>query len=47
MWNHKAFRKHPQLVKEDSAIKLFRSWYLQFYSENSKTFSEASENLDW
>lgn len=47
MWNHKVFRNKPQLVKEDAAIKSFRNWYSQFYSENSKPFSEAHESFDW
>lgn len=47
MWNHKIFRKQPQLVKEEMSIKLFRAWYSQFYSENSRLFSEAYENLAW
>lgn len=47
MWNHKTFRNKPQLVKEDHSIKSFRSWYSQFYSDNSKTFAHAQENLDW
>lgn len=47
MWNHKIFRRQPQLVKEDSAIKLFRNWYLQFYSDNSRSFREIHENFEW
>uniref|UniRef100_A0A1I8Q400 3-ketosteroid-9-alpha-monooxygenase oxygenase component-like C-terminal domain-containing protein n=1 Tax=Stomoxys calcitrans TaxID=35570 RepID=A0A1I8Q400_STOCA len=47
MWNHKIFRKRPQLVKEDSSILAFRNWYQQFYSENSRTFYEAKECLEW
>ncbi|XP_065354900.1 cholesterol 7-desaturase nvd [Calliphora vicina] len=47
MWNHKIFRKQPQLVKEEMSVKLFRNWYSQFYSENSRLFSEAYENIDW
>lgn len=47
MWNHKVFRRQPHLVKEETSIKLFRNWYSQFYSENSRTFSETYENFDW
>ncbi|TMW46290.1 hypothetical protein DOY81_008628, partial [Sarcophaga bullata] len=47
IWNHKMFRKQPQLVKEESSIKLFRNWYSQFYSENSRPFSETYEKFGW
>ncbi|KAM7359864.1 cholesterol 7-desaturase nvd isoform 2-T3 [Cochliomyia hominivorax] len=47
MWNHKIFRKQPQLLKEEVSVKLFRSWYSQFYSNNSRSFSEAYENFEW
>lgn len=47
MWNHKTYRNKPHLVKEDHTIKSFRNWYSQFYSDNSKSFAHAQENLDW
>ncbi|XP_053963079.1 cholesterol 7-desaturase nvd [Anastrepha ludens] len=47
MWNHKTFRSKPRLVKEDTAIKNFRNWFAQFYTENSKSFVDAHGCLDW
>lgn len=41
------FTNSPFLVKEDRTIKLYRNWYSQFYSQNSKTFVEAKETLEW
>jgi cholesterol 7-desaturase len=47
IWNNKKFVHNPILPKEDKMIKLFRAWYGQFYSQNSKQFSEAYDNLEW
>ncbi|CAD6995444.1 unnamed protein product [Ceratitis capitata] len=47
MWNNKTYRSKPQLVKEDAAIKNFRNWFSQFYTENSKSFLESRSALDW
>lgn len=48
VWNHKTFVQNPLLPKEDKQIKLFRAWYGQFYTENSKSFSESKSNsLSW
>lgn len=47
VWNHKKFAHNPCLAKEDRCIKLFRQWYSQFYSENSKTYQQAKESLEW
>jgi cholesterol 7-dehydrogenase len=41
IWNNKKFIRNPLLPKEDKQIKLFRSWYGQFYSENSRSFADA------
>ncbi|XP_033245607.1 cholesterol 7-desaturase isoform X5 [Drosophila miranda] len=46
MWNHKVFRRNPILAKEDTSIKQFRVWYSQFYTSNSKQFSDVG-NVDW
>lgn len=48
IWNKKEFVHNPILAKEDKQIKLFRNWFGQFYSKNSKTFASACENhLEW
>ncbi|KAH8379166.1 hypothetical protein KR009_003336, partial [Drosophila setifemur] len=46
IWNHKVFRRNPILTKEDAPIKQFRFWYSQFYTPNSKSFSEVA-NIGW
>lgn len=47
MWNNKQFIENPCLVKEDKFIKGYRMWFKQFYSENSVTYRDANEGLDW
>ncbi|KAL7052618.1 hypothetical protein ACKWTF_004938 [Chironomus riparius] len=47
IWNSKEFVRNPLLPKEEKPLKMFRSWYSQFYSENSKTFAQAHETLEW
>jgi cholesterol 7-dehydrogenase len=47
IWNNKQFINNPLLPKEDKQIKMFRNWFGQFYTENSKTFASVSENLEW
>lgn len=47
IWNHKQFSNNPLLPKEDKLVKQFRIWFNQFYSENSKTFEMASNDLSW
>lgn len=47
VWNHKCYVDNPCLVKEDKMIKAYRTWYSQFYSQNSKSFSAAKDNLEW
>ncbi|XP_037919355.1 cholesterol 7-desaturase nvd isoform X2 [Hermetia illucens] len=47
VWNHKVYLHSPCLLKEDRNIKLYRAWYSQFYSENSKTFAEAKDSMEW
>ncbi|XP_033158433.1 cholesterol 7-desaturase isoform X6 [Drosophila mauritiana] len=42
IWNHKVFHRNPILAKEDASIKKFRLWFSQFYSSNSKLYSEAT-----
>ncbi|EDX15655.1 GD11949 [Drosophila simulans] len=46
IWNHKVFHRNPILAKEDASIKKFRLWFSQFYSSNSKLYSEAT-NIGW
>uniref|UniRef100_A0A6P4EAW4 Cholesterol 7-desaturase n=1 Tax=Drosophila rhopaloa TaxID=1041015 RepID=A0A6P4EAW4_DRORH len=41
IWNHKVLNRNPILAKEDSSIKQFRLWFSQFYTSNSKSYSEA------
>ncbi|XP_077283555.1 cholesterol 7-desaturase nvd [Arctopsyche grandis] len=52
IWNKKQFVHNPQLVKTDKCIKAFRSWFQQFYTENSITFKDAilgpkKDLIDW
>jgi hypothetical protein len=47
LWNLKKYLKNPMLVKEEKNLKEVRSWYLQFYSPNSKTYDEARNDLNW
>jgi cholesterol 7-dehydrogenase len=47
VWNSKEYLHNPILPKEDKQIKLFRNWYSQFYSENSKSFLAAKNDLTW
>jgi cholesterol 7-dehydrogenase len=47
IWNTKEYLHNPILLKEDKQIKLFRNWYSQFYSENSKSFLAATNDLTW
>lgn len=47
IWNSKQFVSNPILPKEDKLIKKFRIWYSQFYSENSKSFEMAKNDLSW
>lgn len=47
VWNSKRYLETPRLMKEDRNIKAFRNWFQQFYTENTKSFAEAKEELDW
>lgn len=47
VWNHKQFSNNPLLPKEDKLVKQFRIWFSQFYSENSKSFEAAKNDLSW
>ncbi|CAH0404135.1 unnamed protein product [Chilo suppressalis] len=48
IWNSKIFVGAPAYVRTDKTIRAFRSWFSQFYSENSKTFRDATQHpLDW
>ena len=47
IWNRKQFISNPVLPKEDKLIKRYRTWFSQFYSENSKTFEMARNDLSW
>ena len=44
IWGHKKYEDKPIIVKEDSLIAKHRRWFSQFYSEHSKSYSEACEN---
>jgi len=47
IWNHKKFVSNPLLPKEDKQIKLFRNWFAQFYSNNSKSYADTTSDLSW
>lgn len=47
IWNHKRYVDSPILMKEDRMIKAYRNWFGQFYSENSKSYVEAKQSLEW
>lgn len=48
IWNNKEFIRNPILVREDKQIKMFRNWFGQFYSKNSKSFIDAcNKSLEW
>ncbi|XP_026465024.1 cholesterol 7-desaturase-like [Ctenocephalides felis] len=48
IWNHKKYMNNPHFLREEKSIKRYRTWYQQFYSDQSKTFREATEEtLDW
>ncbi|XP_060808381.1 cholesterol 7-desaturase nvd [Amyelois transitella] len=48
IWNSKQFVSAPAYVRTDKTIRSFRSWYSQFYSENSISFRDAIQNpLEW
>lgn len=48
IFNNKMFKNNPKLVREEHQVKLFRKWFSQFYSKNSKTLAEAFNNdLEW
>ncbi|XP_026748070.1 cholesterol 7-desaturase [Trichoplusia ni] len=48
IWNNKRFVSAPAYVKTDKAIRAFRNWFSQFYSEKSISFKDAHQNnLDW
>ncbi|XP_020812871.1 cholesterol 7-desaturase isoform X3 [Drosophila serrata] len=46
VWNNKMFRRNPILAKEDASIKKFRMWFSQFYTSNSKPFTETT-TVSW
>ncbi|XP_068627290.1 cholesterol 7-desaturase nvd [Battus philenor] len=48
IWNSKRYVSAPAYVKTDKTIRAFRTWFLQFYSENSVPLRLALQNpLDW
>ncbi|CAB3246521.1 unnamed protein product [Arctia plantaginis] len=48
IWNSKRFVSAPAYVRTDKTIRAFRSWFSQFYSENSLSFRDAMQNtLEW
>ncbi|XP_052746256.1 cholesterol 7-desaturase nvd [Bicyclus anynana] len=48
IWNHKRYVSAPAYAKNDKTIRAFRSWFNQFYSDNSISLRDALQNpLDW
>lgn len=47
VWNNKRYVDNPILLKEDRMIKAYRNWFAQFYSENSRSYEEAKQTLEW
>ncbi|XP_045456200.1 cholesterol 7-desaturase nvd [Melitaea cinxia] len=48
IWNNKRYVSSPVYVKSDKAIRSFRTWFSQFYSEKSLSMRDALQNsLDW
>ena len=48
IWNNKQYMQRPLLVTEDKLIRKFRTWYQQFYSENSPTIATVGNtDMDW
>ena len=47
IWDNKTFVRNPILPKEEKQIKLYRNWFSQFYSQNSKSFQDAHNDLSW
>ena len=47
IWDNKTFVRNPILPKEEKQIKLYRNWYSQFYSQNSKNFQDTRNDLSW
>jgi cholesterol 7-dehydrogenase len=47
IWDWKKSLDNPILLKEEKGIKMFRDWFSQFYTENSKTQEDAKNDLAW
>lgn len=48
IWDSKQFLRNPMLAKEEKPIRMYRNWFSQFYTENSKTFASIHNNeLEW
>uniref|UniRef100_A0A2S2PDC9 cholesterol 7-desaturase n=1 Tax=Schizaphis graminum TaxID=13262 RepID=A0A2S2PDC9_SCHGA len=47
IWNHKSYIEKPLASKQESTLLAHRKWYKQFYSANSKQFSNRKETIDW
>ncbi|CAG4969378.1 unnamed protein product [Colias eurytheme] len=48
IWNNKKHIHSPPYVRADKAIRGFRDWYSQFYSEHSVTMRDAlTPKYDW
>ncbi|CAH0730904.1 unnamed protein product, partial [Brenthis ino] len=48
IWNNKKYVNAPAYVKTDKTIRAFRTWFSQFYCENSISLKDAIQNpLDW
>jgi cholesterol 7-dehydrogenase len=47
IWDYKTFVRNPVLPKEEKQIKLYRNWFSQFYSQNSKSYQESLNDLTW
>ncbi|XP_050522723.1 cholesterol 7-desaturase nvd 1 isoform X2 [Daktulosphaira vitifoliae] len=47
IWNHKSFVEKPLITKQESMIRVYREWYKQYYSCNSRHFSFKKETMTW
>mgnify|MGYP001942522779 CR=1 FL=1 len=44
IWEHKIYREHPKLCKNEGGIMKMRKWFKQFYTDTSKTESKPVTN---
>ena len=45
VWEHKIYRRTPQLVKGERPFVQHRQWYQQFYSPNSYQYEEKNKKV--